>query len=153
MALVRSATLGRQIICWGRVNWWFRGRSFPCPTFKSHCSSWALYWSLRSTRIFSVKWKTLICLHNWGLWMQAPIMCSFMPLGIIGSVYWKSPPNATVMPPKRRSGWFIESLNVLSMASGTNLCYIDTSSYIISLVFLRSSPFEEFFLMIDTEFS
>jgi len=64
------------------------------------------------------------------------------PLGIIGNIYLKSPPNTMTFPPKTEPYFvipFIMSFIVLSKASKQNLWAIGASSQIISSAFFNNS--------------
>ena len=71
------------------------------PIFSNH---WA-YWLSASEwpkHIFCLRCKNLICSHKFPLQRDAATTCWCIPLGTTGKVWWKSPPNTTVIPP---NGW------------------------------------------------
>ena len=62
------------------------------------------------------------------------IIFSFVPFGITGNIYLKSPHNITVIPPKGQLTSFLKSCNVLFKASKQYLFVIGALSHKINII-------------------
>jgi hypothetical protein len=102
--------------------------------------------------MFSVRVNTVNLGHNAELLREALIISSFVPPGITGNIWRKSPPSKTVLPPNGRSQLQLShpertSRIERSRASKQHLLFIGASSQTIREVISRRLERCMFFLM------
>lgn len=99
--------------------------------------------NFRFNRMFFDRVKMCISFESVDFWRVDPIICLRYPFGTTCKVWRKSPPSATVIPPK---GWLLSrtSWRLRSTTSTQWWCFIGTSSHIIDLTSMNSWAWIDF---------